>query len=158
MPQFRESDMDKFNREYIFRPVAIRIQRDDDYVGEVFDWELIKSFGGVDLKEYTTFSNDERTSLSNTAKNLYLKACETVGEDPEDSFVDFCELMDVDEYIANVGMEATENLPDNVNAVMCCGFTAYTPSKRSRPVGLELAGVVESIYPDSIKVHISCMD
>lgn len=150
MPQFRESDMAKFDREYTFTPLYGRLQRDTDCEGDELDWRPIGAIDGTSISELG--------SLGAIAKALFREACDGLGEDSyEDSFVDFCEFMDADEYIGNMGSAAL-NRAEGVNAVMTCGYTGYMPSGKGRPVGMEIAGVVNRLNPDRINIHISCMN
>lgn len=149
MPQFRESDMAKFDSEYIFTPLYGRTQRDTDYEGEEFDWRPINAIDGNSVSELG--------SLGSIAKALFTETCDELGEDPEDGFVDFCEFMDAQEYIGNVGPAALKQA-EGANAVMSCGYTGYMPTGKGRPIGMEIAGVVTKINPDPVNIHISCID
>lgn len=85
MTQFRNSDMDKFDSEYIFTPLYGRTQRDTDYEGEEFDWRPINAINGTSVSKLD--------SLGAIAKALFTETCDKLGEDYEDGFVDFCEFM-----------------------------------------------------------------
>lgn len=149
MPKFNDSAMAKFDREYIFTPLYGRTQKDTDYEGDELDWRPIDAIHGASVSELG--------SLGAIANALFDEACDELGEDPEDGFIDFCEFMDADEYVGNMGPAAL-NRAEGVNAVMTCGYTGYMPSGKGRPVGVEIAGVVTRLDPDKINVHISCME
>ena len=149
MTQFRDSDMAKFDSEYIFTPLYGRTQRDTDYEGEEFDWRPIDVIGGASVSELG--------SLGSIARALFTETCNKLREDPEDGFVDFCEFMGTQEYIGNVGPAALKQA-EGANAVMSCGYSAYMPTGKGRPVGMEIAGMVTKINPDPVNIHISCID